>query len=205
MYLTQERGILMKKTISIILTLTLLLSIASVAYAKQATGKGNGKNNVATVQSSKQQLTMQKASKAVQMLQKVSTKKAQKTIKQTFKINGSAVIKYGKYKLPIKPITNGLKAELEFNKETGIITVSKDNTIIIVDLKNKTVTVNGVQDKDTNIFTATNSKKTTVLIKYIANMLGIRVTVDDDKVITETPVSDNTTANEASGSAITIN
>lgn len=147
----------------------------------------------------------QKAAKAEQKQQQVAIKQAQKTVKQTFKINGSAVIKYGKYKLPIRPITKGLGAKLQFDKGTGVLTVSKDNTTIVIDFVNKTVTVNGVQDKDASIFTAINSKKTTVLIKYIANELGMRVKVDDNKIVTETPGSDASTATPATGSAITLN
>lgn len=146
----------------------------------------------------------QKAAKAVKKQQQAAIKQALKTAKQTFKIDGSAFIKYGKYKLPIRSITKGLGAKLQFDKKTGLLTVSKDNTTIVIDFVNKTVTVNGVQDKDTNLFTAKNNKKTTVLVKYIADKLGIRVKAGDNKAVAGTPDSDTSTANPASGSAITL-
>lgn len=152
----------------------------------------------------KEEIKQQKAEEKQQKAKIKATKKQEeKTIKQTFKINGSPVIQYGKFKLPIRPITKGLGATLQFSKETGVLTVVKDNTTIVIDFNNKTVTVNGVKDADTNIFTVKNSKKMTVLIKYIASELGIRVKVDDNKVTTETPQDNSPVV--VTGSAITLN
>lgn len=203
----------MKKIVGLLLILTLLFSTVYVAFAKQDNGKRNNATSQANLEgqstatqqgNGKQNIKNQKAeAKAEKKTEKKAEKKQeQKTVKQTFKINGSPVIKYGKYKLPIRPITQGLGAVLTFNKETAVLTVTKATTTIVIDFKNKTVTVNGVVDTNSGIFTASNSKKSTVLIKYIANKLGARVTVDGNKVITETPGSDD--VNVATGSAIVV-
>lgn len=128
-----------------------------------------------------------------------------KASKQTFKIEGSPVIKFGKYKLPIRPLTKGIGADVKFDKASGTLTVTKGDTTIVINFKDKTVTVNGVADTDTKIFTAGNSKKMTVLVKYIANTLGVRVTVDKNKVTVthEEDSDDDTETGSVSGSAIT--
>lgn len=154
----------MKKIIFLILTATLLLTSTSMAFAK--TNK-EGKQ-------SRQQTTQHQN-------QKIKSKKLD------FKINGSPIIKNGNYKLPISPVTKGMGAKVAFDKTTAIITVTKGTTTIIINLKEKTVTVNGVPDTKSGIFTATNSKKTIVLIKYIAKTLGVRTDTDDDEVVVEVP------------------
>lgn len=180
----------MKKLLCLILTAALVITPASIASAKQDTSN-KGKNQQTTTQ---QKNTTQKNVKI-------------KEKKQSFKINGSPVIKYGKYKLPIRPVTKGMGATVAFDKETAVLTVTKGTTVIVIDFKNKTVTVNGVADTKSGIFTAKNNKKTTVLIKYIAKALGVRVSVDDDSVdvitpgldyptnVTVTPVGDKVVAN----------
>ncbi|QHQ63178.1 hypothetical protein Ana3638_22360 [Anaerocolumna sedimenticola] len=107
--------------------------------------------------------------------------------KQNFKISASPVIKYGKYKLPIKPVTQGMGAAVDFNKDTAVLTVTKGTTVIVINFEDKTVMVNGAADTNSGIFTAKNDKKMTVLIKYIANKLGVRVNVKGDDVATEIP------------------
>lgn len=149
----------MKKIICLILTAILLITPATAAFAKQ--GGNNSQQSVAQ--------------------QRIKEKK------QSFKINGSPIIKYGKFKLPIAPITKGMGATVTFDKATAVLTVKKGTTEIVIDFKNSTVTVNGVADTKAGIFTASNSKKTIVLIQYIAKALGIKVSVDDDDVIVTVP------------------
>lgn len=185
----------MKKVICLFLTMTLLISSASTAFAKQS---GNGEE---AKQKTKQQTTQQ-------LNQRTKEKK------QSFKINGASVIKYGKYKLPIRPITKGMGATVSYDKATAVLTVVKDTTTIVIDFKNKTVTVNGIADTASGIFTAKNNKKTTVLIKYIAKVLGVRVDIDDDDItvvvpgldyptnVTVTPVGTTLTANVLNSSTL---
>ncbi|MDF2590045.1 MAG: S-layer protein [Anaerocolumna sp.] len=158
-----------KKILSVIIASSLLLSSTSVAFAKP----------IKAVALSKKTTTVQEKSskKNVRIKEK----------KQSFKISGSPVIKYGKYKLPIKPITKGMGATVDFDKEKAILTVTKGTTTIVINFKEKTVLVNGVADTKSGIFTAKNDKKMNVLIKYIANKLGVRVNVSGDNITTEIP------------------
>ncbi len=107
--------------------------------------------------------------------------------KQEFKLGGKPVFKHGKYKLPMAPVTKGMEATVKYDEKKAVLTVAKGTTKIVIDFINKTVTVNGVADTASGIFTASNDKKTIVLITYIAKVLGVRVDVDDDDVIVETP------------------
>jgi hypothetical protein len=106
---------------------------------------------------------------------------------QKFKIKESPVITYGKFKLPINPVIKGMDATVTFDKDTAVLTIVKDTTTIVINFKNETVTVNGVADTCSDIFTAKNSKKMTVLIKYIAYLLGETVDFDDDEIIVTVP------------------
>lgn len=171
----------MKKIICFIMTAALILSSTSVALAKQGNAaKHNEKGK-------KTQITLQQEKKT--KVKETSKKQEKKSNgkKQEFKINGSPVIKYGKIKMPIAPITKGMGATVKFDQETAVLTVTKGTITIVIDFKNKKVTVNGVEDTKSGIFTAKNEHKTTVLIKYIAKVLGIRVEVDEDEVVVEVP------------------
>lgn len=161
----------MKKILCLIITATLLLTSTSIAFAKS---HDEGKQNEHQKQNTQHQDSQHQNHRL-------------ESTKQSFKINGSPVIKCGRHKLPISPITKGMGATVTFDKATAILTVVKSATTIVIDFKNKTVTVNGVADTNSGIFTAKNNKKTTVLIKYIANVLGVRVNCDNDKVTVEVP------------------
>jgi DNA-binding protein YbaB len=192
----------MKKIICFIMTLALLLSSLSIAYAKQGSTKEQTKQQKKTEQQvttnnkvqqkeqdseDQQKLEDQQNSKNQKNQKQEIFNNKIKEKKQTFKINGSPTIKYGKYKLPINPVKKGMGANVTFDKDTAILTVTKATTTIIINFKEKTVTVNGVADTNSGIFTASNSKKSTVLIKYIANKLGVRVNGDDDKITVTVP------------------
>lgn len=160
----------MKKIICFMITVVMLLSGVSVAYAKNYNyysdqGKGNYKWDD----------------------DDRHKKHEHKGKKEKFSLKGTNVIKYGNYKLPIKPVTNGMGANVSYDDKKAIITVTKGSNTIVIDLKKKTVSVNGVIDNKSDIFKAKNSKKMTVLIKYIAYIFGIKVDVDDDDIIVEVP------------------
>ncbi|MDF2908490.1 MAG: S-layer protein [Herbinix sp.] len=152
----------MKKVICLIILATLLFTSTETAFAKKKDAESHNNHTHTSYQKAKDK-------------------------HQRFKIKESPVIKYGKFKLPINPVKKGMDATLSFDKSTAILTIVKDNTTIVINFKNETVTVNGVADTCSDIFTAKNSKKMTVLIKYIAYLLGERVDVDDDEIIVEVP------------------
>jgi len=170
----------MKRIICIIITATLVLTSATTAFAKP-NFKGEQQSNQQTTKNS-----------------------SFKSTKHNFKLKAAPVIKYGKISLPIKPI-KAMGATVTFDKETAILTVVKGTITIVIDLKNKTVTNNGVADTKSGIFTAKSSKKNIVLIKYIAKALGVRTMFDKDKITVEVPGLDlptNVTVTPVSGSAI---
>jgi hypothetical protein len=157
----------MKIILCFIITATLLITSASTASTAFAKQHKEGEQQ-------KQKTSQQNYSRY-------------KTKRQEFKIKESPVIKYSKYNLPIKPITKGMGATVTFDKATSVLTVVKGSITIVIDFKKEIVTVNGVEDTKSGIFNAKNSKKTTVLIKYIAKALGIRIGWDKDEVIVEVP------------------
>lgn len=148
----------MKKFICFIITLALIASATTVAFAKP--DKNREKN------------------------------KKEYSKSQEYEYEDSKVIKYSRYLLPIDPITKGMGATVAYDKTTAVLTVKKDTNTLVIDFKNKKVTLNGVENTKSGIFTAKNSKKRTVLIKYIAKVLGVRVKVEDDKVKIEDPDKD---------------
>ena len=154
----------MKKILSFVVTIVLLFTSVSIVFAKS--------NNSAN---SNGQYVKQ------QVKQKMKIKK------QTFKINESPVIKYGRYKLPLAPVTKGMGATVHFDKTTAVLTVVKDTDTIIINFIEKTVTFNGVADTESGIFNTKNNNGMTVLIKYIAKVLGIRAYTNDDEVAVEVP------------------
>ena len=108
--------------------------------------------------------------------------------KKEFKLKDSPVFKYGKYQLPLAPIVKAMDSGVEYNKDKVILTITKNDTEIIIDFKDEVVYVNGVKDTKSDIF---NSKKKnngkTVLIKYIAEILDYGLDLDDDEVIVKIP------------------
>jgi hypothetical protein len=170
----------MKKIAVIIVSAALLLSTV-VVYAKPGVS-GNQDDKVQTVTTSPQPATSPSPQPSASPAPKPVKEK-----KVTFKISGSAVIKYGKFKLPIQPIVKGLGAVVKYTKDNSVITITKDKTTIIIDLKAKKITVNGVEDKNQKVFSSPDSSKTTVLIQYIAVKLGRKAEVKGDDVIIITP------------------
>lgn len=159
----------MKKIICLILTATLIISSGSIAFAKSNHGEKHYEQKTTQHQTTQHQNHNYKATK------------------KEFKFNGSPVIKCGRYKLPIKPVTIGMGAAVTFDKTTAILTVVKGTNTIVINFKEKTVTVNGVADTKSGLFTAKNDKKMTVLIKYISKVLGIRTYCNKDDITVEVP------------------
>lgn len=167
----------MRKLICLLLTAALVVTPATSALAKNHNYNGNQNRNQQQEQEKEQKQGKEQKQDNVRI----------KEQKKSFKINGASVIKYGRYKIPIAPITKGMGATVTFDKATGVLTVVKDTTTIMIDFKNKTVTVNGAADSTSGIFTAKNSKKMTVLIKYVAKVLGVRINVGKDKITVTIP------------------
>lgn len=163
----------MKKILCLILSATLLFASTSLVYAKP--GKAGKNNNHEDKRTSWHQNNKFKPKK------------------QGFKIKKSPVIKYGRYKLPTSPVTKGMGASLDYNKKSTELKVSKGNITIMIDFKNQIVTVNGIKDTKSDIFKTKDSKKMIVLMKYIAEIFGCGVDIDDDEIEVEAPGLDSPT------------
>jgi len=152
----------MKKIFCFIVTLALLVTSSAVAFAKPERYNTHEKKSYT---------------------KEIQTKEVQPREVQTkYDLKHSKVIKYGRYQLPVTPITKGMGATVNYDKATAVITITKADTKLVIDLKNKKVTVNGVEDTSASIFNVSNSKKKTILIKYIAEKLGVRVKVGKDDI-----------------------
>jgi hypothetical protein len=187
----------MKKLICLMLTAAMVLTPTTMAFAK------NGNQGHQNQQSGQQVEEQNNDQDQDQQQEQQSVRIKEK--KQSFKLDGSPVIKYGKYKIPLSPISKGMGATTTYDKATAVLTIKKDTTTIVIDFKNKTVTVNGIADTTSGIFTAKNDKKMTVLVKYIAKVLGVRVSVDKDKVVVTVPGLDypaNVTVTPVGGTVV---
>lgn len=162
----------MKKVLCLMITVALLFTSSASAFAKN--NKQDKKND--------HEVTKYDHNK------RIGSKKYE------FRFDKSKQIKYGRYKLPTSPITNGMGANLKYDKQKSVITIEKGSIKIVIDFKKETVTVNGVIDTNCGIFTAKNSNKMTVFIRYIADLLGMRTDFDKDKVIVEVPGLDYPTS-----------
>lgn len=155
----------MKKILCIILMAILSFSFVTPAFAdRDDKGKYEKDHN--------QQKNKKKAKKY-------------KAKKVEFKIKKSPVIKYGRYKLPINPVSRGMGAEVDY--KNGILTVTRDDITIVINFKKETVTINGQLDTSSGLFKPKKNNGMTVLIKYIAQIFDIRVDIDDDEIEVEVP------------------
>ncbi|MBH1940796.1 hypothetical protein I5677_07840 [Mobilitalea sibirica] len=154
----------MKKIICLIITASLLFSSSVTVFAKpDKEGKQDRKH-----------ITHQ-------------YNQRNKEKKQIFKWRTSPVIRYGRFKLPIKPITEGMGAEVTFDKDKDILTITKDDLTIVIDFNKEIVTVNGEEISNSDVFQPWNRKKTIVLIKYILMLLGYTAEIDDEEIIIKDP------------------
>lgn len=156
----------LKKAVCLGLALMLVFTPSSSAFAK---------NNKKDKQNNKKYELQQNTNKKI---------KAQK---KKFKLNDKSVIKYGRYKLPINPVTKGMGAKVDYKKSGNILKIEKGNMKIEIDFKKETVYVNGVLDKTSKIFNHKNKNNTVVLIQYVAKLLGMKVECKKNEIIVEVP------------------
>lgn len=162
----------MKKLIILVLTVVLMATPSTVAFAKNNNSKKNDNKKVDWGSDFKWY---------------EDDDDDGKWNKKEFKLKDSPVFKYGKYQLPLAPIVKAMNSEVEYNKDKALLTITKDNTVIVIDFKNKVVYVNGVKDTKSGIFSSKKNNGKTVLIKYIAKLLNYGLDIDDDEIIVEIP------------------
>jgi len=89
------------------------------------------------------------------------------------------VLKEGRMLIPLRAISNGLKADVEWDAETKKITITKGETIVIIILGNMTYTVNG-EEMQFDVGPELINNRTFVPLRFIAEALGLRVNFDKE-------------------------
>lgn len=116
-----------------------------------------------------------------------------------FKFDTPPVIKGGRTLIPVRAITEGLGAELSYNQETKVVTITKGDTVIELTLGSTTAIVNGEEVQlDTNASIVNN--RTYVPLRFVMETFKLNVEWDKD---TETIEITEGTDETASGGAIT--
>lgn len=89
------------------------------------------------------------------------------------------VIKQGKMLIPVRPITKALGADIEWDRETGTIVITKGDKIIEIKADSNIVKVNGVEVK-LDDYIKIYGNRTMVPISFIIKILRHKVDVDDE-------------------------
>lgn len=105
-----------------------------------------------------------------------------------FKFDTPPVIKGSRTLIPVRAISEGLGADVKWNAETKQVTITKDQTTIVLTLGSTTALVNGVEVKlDTNADTMNN--RTYVPLRFIMETFKMQVNYDDDTIEITDPVT----------------
>ena len=97
---------------------------------------------------------------------------------EEYLFNDGDVIKYNGFQLPVKPIEEGLGANVDWNEKTSIVTIKDGNISLVMNLKTKVIKVNGFEIKN-SVLTTGNKNKTLTLIKFIAEVLGKNTEINE--------------------------
>jgi hypothetical protein len=185
----------MKKLLSMVLALAMIISVFSV-HALAAKG-GNGKadeiknSDQAAGTSEELRVKLEKEFKDKEarkeiIKQIVAERKANNDHSIPVFANGKElkfdvppVIKYGRTLIPVRAVSNALGADVAWDGATGTVTITKDETVIVIKLGSNVATVNGVEvqlDAKPELI----SNRTLVPIRFIAETLKQNVEWDED-------------------------
>lgn len=109
-----------------------------------------------------------------------------RAVKDRLKVNGKLmdydvppVIKEGRTLIPVRAITRGMGASIDWNEETKTITVTRNDVTVILTLGETKLLVNGTE-VEMDIPAQLISNRTFVPLRFIAQALGDRVNYDSD-------------------------
>lgn len=99
--------------------------------------------------------------------------------KTNFKFDTPPVIKYGRTLIPVRAITEGYGAKLEYNNETQQVTITKDTVVIVLTLGEKTATVNGTE-VELDVESSVINNRTYVPLRFIVENFKLNLVWDED-------------------------
>ena len=98
---------------------------------------------------------------------------------KNFKFDTPPVIKGGRTLIPVRAITEGFGANVEWNTETQQVTITKGEKVIILIIGSDTAVVNGEEiqiDSKSEILNG----RTVVPLRFIIENFGLKVEWDDE-------------------------
>lgn len=109
-----------------------------------------------------------------------------KKIEERIKVRGMnmkfdvpPVIKEGRTLIPVRAIMNGLGAKVEWNNETKVATITRDDKVITLNLLTGEATVNG-EAVELDVPAEIINNRTFVPLRFVAQTLGEKVNYDND-------------------------
>ena len=104
--------------------------------------------------------------------------------KMNMKFDTPPVIKEGRTLIPVRAITEGFGATVDWNKEDKIVTITKGDLEIIFELKDGKVFVNG-EESEIDVPAQIMNSRTIVPLRFIVEKLGLKIDYDEETGIVE--------------------
>lgn len=171
----------MKKIFSLVVVISVIFSL--FCYSAYASKGGNGKGNAPSPKAKteyKSIETQKKTQDSVTTQAKTGSKTVRVMVKgQELKMDVPPVFKYGKTLIPVRAITNALGAQIQLDRETNTVTITKDDITIVLTMGSTVATVNG---KEVQLGAPADviNNRTFVPIRFIAETLKQKVDWDQD-------------------------
>lgn len=189
----------MKKTISLLLTVVMgIVLLTSGAFAKvkgNPTETGKAKENKEVVENTlnhgqqkkaDREAALTDAGKAKEIANQAKNRGQAKKLEERIKVRGMnmkfdvpPVIKEGRTLIPVRAIMNGLKAQVEWDEKTKIVTITKDKKVVTLNLSTGEAKVNGEVIK-LDVKPEIVCNRTFVPLRFIAQSLGEKVDYDKE-------------------------
>ncbi len=118
---------------------------------------------------------------------------------RNLKFDTPPVIKSGRMLVPVRALSQAYGAEVGYDPATRVITITKGDIVIVLQLDNKAVTVNGVETQ-LDVPAQSINNRTVVPIRFIVESLGLKIEHDPEDgtvEIEEEEEADEEDANEA--------
>lgn len=103
---------------------------------------------------------------------------------RVLKFDTPPVIKYNRTLIPVRALTEGFGAEVEWNPETQEITISSGDKVMVLKLDSRTVLVND-EEIDIDVEPELINNRTLVPLRFIAETLGLKVEWDEETGVIE--------------------